>query len=212
MARLPAGKRDLYLLCRVQTGFEIQAASSQILTEGFFLRAKLTTHLRLMRVCTATLKYIVTISVCVCVRVWTGYGLDVGFIDHLYIQLGTTSNYSATPDLHTLQITTAHAKTFPACCVFNSRFLVTASNSGDSSSSCAQFIPSTFQYRTNFQLSTELIAPFLFFIIPRRGPHRQHHGLPVCLRNRCRGDVFTLFVSRSMPSNGSVNHNIVIGR
>jgi hypothetical protein len=38
---------------------------------------------------------------------------------------------SATADLHTLQITTAHAKSFAACYVFTSRSLVTASNSGD---------------------------------------------------------------------------------
>jgi hypothetical protein len=38
------------------------------------------------------------------------------FIEHLYTQLVTTSNYNAIADLHTLQITTAHAKYFPACC------------------------------------------------------------------------------------------------
>jgi hypothetical protein len=34
-------------------------------------------------------------------------GLDwwIGFIDHLYIPLETTSNYSGITDLHTLQIT-----------------------------------------------------------------------------------------------------------
>jgi hypothetical protein len=35
-----------------------------------------------------------------------------GFIDHLYTRLGTTSNYGATADLHTLQITTANTKSF----------------------------------------------------------------------------------------------------
>jgi hypothetical protein len=39
-----------------------------------------------------------------------GFRLDIGFIDHLYTQLGTTSNYSAIANLHTLQITTAFAK------------------------------------------------------------------------------------------------------
>jgi hypothetical protein len=57
-----------------------------------------------------------------------GFGLDIGFIDHLYTQLGTTSIYSAIATLHTLQITTTHAKSFPACYVFTSRSLVTASN------------------------------------------------------------------------------------
>jgi hypothetical protein len=38
-----------------------------------------------------------------------GFGLDVGFIDHLYTRLKTTSNYSAIADLRTLRITTASA-------------------------------------------------------------------------------------------------------
>jgi hypothetical protein len=39
-----------------------------------------------------------------------------------------TSNYNAVANLHTLQITTAPAKPFPVCCVFNSGSLATASN------------------------------------------------------------------------------------
>jgi hypothetical protein len=38
-------------------------------------------------------------------------GLANGFINHLYTQIGTTSNYSATANLHT-SITTAPAKPF----------------------------------------------------------------------------------------------------
>jgi hypothetical protein len=34
-----------------------------------------------------------------------GFGLDIGFTDHLYTPHRTTSNYSAFTDLHTLQIT-----------------------------------------------------------------------------------------------------------
>jgi hypothetical protein len=49
-----------------------------------------------------------------------------GVVDHLYSRLGTTSNYSATDNLHNLQITTAPAKHFPAYCVFTSRSLATA--------------------------------------------------------------------------------------
>jgi hypothetical protein len=41
-----------------------------------------------------------------------GFELDIGFIDDLYTQLGTTSNYSTIVDFHTWQITTAHAKFF----------------------------------------------------------------------------------------------------
>jgi hypothetical protein len=33
------------------------------------------------------------------------FGLANGFIDHLYTPLGTTSNYNAVADFHTLQIT-----------------------------------------------------------------------------------------------------------
>jgi hypothetical protein len=36
------------------------------------------------------------------------------FIDHLYSPSRTTSNYSATANLHNLQITTAPAKSFPS--------------------------------------------------------------------------------------------------
>jgi hypothetical protein len=50
-------------------------------------------------------------------------------------------NYSATGNLYNSQITTTLVKPFPACCVF-SRFLATASNSGDSSASRAQVLSS----------------------------------------------------------------------
>jgi hypothetical protein len=52
-------------------------------------------------------------------------------IGRLYTRLGTASSYSATAYLHNSQITTAPAKPFPACCVFTSRSLATAYNSGD---------------------------------------------------------------------------------
>jgi hypothetical protein len=53
---------------------------------------------------------------------------EIGFIGHL--QAITTNNYNTMSDLHTLQITTAHTKYFPACVIFTRRFLVTASNNG----------------------------------------------------------------------------------
>jgi hypothetical protein len=76
-----------------------------------------------------------------------------GFIGHLYKRLGTTSNCSATDNLHISQITTAHAKPFPACCVFISRSLATTSNSGESSASRAQ----VFSSQTSVQNWTDLI-------------------------------------------------------
>jgi hypothetical protein len=45
----------------------------------------------------------------------------IGVIDTLYTQLGTTGNYSAIADLHTLQFTVTHALGFSA---FTSRILV----------------------------------------------------------------------------------------
>jgi hypothetical protein len=38
------------------------------------------------------------------------FGLEVGFINHFNTRLVITINYSAIADIHTLQITTAHAK------------------------------------------------------------------------------------------------------
>jgi hypothetical protein len=46
----------------------------------------------------------------------------IGFIDHLYTPLGTTSNYSAIVILHTLQFTVTHALGFS---IFTSRILAT---------------------------------------------------------------------------------------
>jgi hypothetical protein len=40
------------------------------------------------------------------------FGLDFGFITHFNTQLVITLNYSAIVNLHTLQMTTARAKSF----------------------------------------------------------------------------------------------------
>jgi hypothetical protein len=60
-----------------------------------------------------------------------GIGLVIGFIEHLYTQLLTTSNYSAVSDSHTLQFTTAHTKSSQSA-VFTSHCLVATSSSGRS--------------------------------------------------------------------------------
>jgi hypothetical protein len=52
-----------------------------------------------------------------------------------------------------------HAKSSPACSVFNNRFLVTDVHSGDSSDSRARVLPSRFQYRTDCQLSSAFGCP-----------------------------------------------------
>jgi hypothetical protein len=78
-----------------------------------------------------------------------GFGLEILFIDHL--QIVTTSNYIAITNFHTLQITTAHAKSFQS--LVTSRSLVTASNSGDSSASALTSLPAGSQlYRISLLL------------------------------------------------------------
>jgi hypothetical protein len=108
---------------------------------------------------------------------------------HLYTRLRTTSSYSAVADLHTLQITTAPAKPFPACCVFNSHSLATASNSGDPSASHAHVLSS----QPPVQNSTELIDPTLMVITSWHRPHRKQHCVCVC----CCWNVFTELFPRN---------------
>jgi hypothetical protein len=55
----------------------------------------------------------------------------IRFVEHIYTQLVTTSNYNAVADLHALQITTAHAK-LQSFVVFPSHCLVTSLSDGDS--------------------------------------------------------------------------------
>jgi hypothetical protein len=64
----------------------------------------------------------------------------MGWILDLFTQLGITLNYSAITDPHILEFTTALAKPFLACCVFNNRSLATASNSGNFLASRAQVL------------------------------------------------------------------------
>jgi hypothetical protein len=52
----------------------------------------------------------------------------------------TTSNYGAITNLHTLQITTAHAKSSKSA--FTGQFLVTDLNNGDPSDSVVTPLPS----------------------------------------------------------------------
>jgi hypothetical protein len=65
----------------------------------------------------------------------------IGFIDHLYTPLGTTSITTALSLISTLWKSQQHQLSLlPACCVFNSLSLATAFNSGDSSSSRAHVV------------------------------------------------------------------------
>lgn len=127
--------------------------------------------------------------------IWTEYGLVSEFIDHLHKPLGTTNNYRATGNLHALRVTLENTKSSPALIVFNSRFLVTDINSGDSSASRAQVLPvrrisrnwNLFEFQSrltipcraqmNNQLSTLSIPlswPAVLVIQPRGGPNRKH--------------------------------------
>jgi hypothetical protein len=102
-----------------------------------------------------------------------GYGFMNGFVDHLYTQLRTTSNYGAIADLETLQFPTAPAKPFPAWCVLTSRSLAAASNSEDSSASRPQVLLSqpTVQNSVNSFNSRNSTNPA--YNISAR-PHRKH--------------------------------------
>jgi hypothetical protein len=98
----------------------------------------------------------------------TGFGLDVGFIDHFNTQLIITFNYSAIANFHTLQITRAHSKSFPACSVFNSSCLVTVSNNGCSSASGLKF------FLNGSSFPTEITSKRVSVITSQLGLHRKH--------------------------------------
>jgi hypothetical protein len=85
-------------------------------------------------------------------------GIDWIFdiLTHLYIPLRITSNYGIIANLHTLQLTTVSAKNLPVCNSFNSRSLVTASNSGDSSASHAQVLLLQPPVQNSWKPSTQL--------------------------------------------------------
>jgi hypothetical protein len=55
-----------------------------------------------------------------------GFGFDIWFIDLFNTRLVVTLNYNPITDLHTLQIMTAYAKSFPAYGVFTSSCLLMA--------------------------------------------------------------------------------------
>jgi hypothetical protein len=135
---------------------------------------------------------------------WRGFGLDVGFIDHLYTQHRTASSYRALADRHALLIT-AHAKSFLA-----SRSLVTVSNIGDSSASSLVFewrLPSNWKFSSQTPTQNSLGCPIVF---PQHGPSSQHRSFSYA--NRFRGNVFTepfpssgrifLLIKKLQPSNG----------
>jgi hypothetical protein len=119
-------------------------------------------------------------------------------IDHLYTRLVNTSSYSATANLYNSQITTAPNQPFPACCVFTSRFLATASNSRDSQLHALRFYPHSRPRKTN--LNSQLSS---LFIKSQHGRHRKHRSSTVaCMLRQLPSNT------ESPLSNGSIRHSI----
>jgi hypothetical protein len=119
-----------------------------------------------------------------------------GFIEKFYTPLGTTSNYSSTANRHNSQITTVPAKPFPACCVFISRSLALASNSGDSSALRAQ-LPSS-QILVQNSLGRPMCLQDLLCTDHVEVLRFQQY-LYCCALIQCCGNVFT----ESLPRNVS---------
>jgi hypothetical protein len=107
--------------------------------------------------------------------------LETVFIDHFTTRIETTSNYSAITNIHTSQITTIHAKSFLACCVFTSRYLVTALSveilqlSALKSSLNGGSVP-TITFLHGLPYRTDSVAPVVFLIAPRHAPRRRHRS------------------------------------
>jgi hypothetical protein len=117
-----------------------------------------------------------------------GFGLDIGFIEHLCTKLGTTSIIA--PSLISTLHKSPHAKSSPTCCVFNSRSLVTASNSGDSAASALKSSLnggslSTVPFLHGLPYRTDLVALVVFLIPTRHGPCRQHFSFSYPLLREC---------------------------
>jgi hypothetical protein len=113
----------------------------------------------------------------------------------MHSRLISTSNYSIIANLYNSQITTEPAKTFSPFCVFTSRSLATASNSGDSSASPAESLLHRLPCRTH------LVAPIFSVITSWHGPTKN----PASNNTSIVAGVFVpreLFFTESLPRNG----------
>jgi hypothetical protein len=159
----------------------------------------------------------------------SNYRRGFGFIDHFNTRLVTTFHYSAIANLHTLQITTARATSFESA--FTSRFPVTDLNNGDSST--AQTKSSLHRLPYDWLCYNWLASKLVSVITSRLRPTENTALLlllkwfpweRICLRRRypvtaayisllkicCLAASFiSLFISRSIPSNGSTRYNIL---
>jgi hypothetical protein len=129
-----------------------------------------------------------------------------GFIDHLYIRLGTASTYNAIADLQTLKVTTRWIF-FSLQCLHLS-LLGNDSRQYKFFSFCADVVTvrrifynrtanwtiatSVLNFPCRTQLSTDWVAPIVFFITSLHEPSRKHRfqlWLHCCMRIRCHGNV-----------------------
>jgi hypothetical protein len=148
-----------------------------------------------------------------------------GFIDHFNTRHVTTLNFSAIVNLYTLQITTAHTKSFRSA--FTSLLPVTDLNDEDSLNAVIK----SFLHRLPYNRTTSKLVSV---ITSRHGTRRNtvHYCTPSISLGTClfrghypvtavytytrllricclAGNVVSLFVSSSLPSNGSTCYNII---
>jgi hypothetical protein len=118
---------------------------------------------------------------------------------------------NAIADLHTLQITRAHAKSFHSA--FTSCFLVTYLNNEDYSAAVVTPLPLVNTPHLNCQLNDSIISS-------QHGPHKKHHSfvatcvfiaVGTCLPSRCLQTVAVYSpISWSLHSKGCTRYNTFI--
>jgi hypothetical protein len=141
--------------------------------------------------------------------VWVG---KIGFIDHLYTQLLTTSNYSGIDDLHILQLTVTQTLVFsvslivPWQRIYNG-LTVTTTHMKSSSHSLIPFLPSLLNHLRLPTLSILILAAWDPRYIasgrtPEKTPFPNNFSVvtEVCLPRRCiETVVLWLLLAYSLP-------------
>jgi hypothetical protein len=113
---------------------------------------------------------------CDCDMTLCGVLIGDGFIDRLFTRLGTTSNYSATANLHNSQTITAPAKPFSSLLCLHQPFPGNGFHQWRFFS-CTRSGPPFTAARAEFKsLSTELITPTVLVLDSRHGPHKKHRS------------------------------------